>query len=123
MVMVFLSSMRRWWHATAGLITQLSLLPATAARHDVRPTMAARRAVPRSTPALARLPARPLTPFGASSRARAIAHPSVPPRRLPARRFWITLDPHDRRHAAIGGSFAEVCAALEQLAATEERCN
>ncbi|MBA2724346.1 MAG: hypothetical protein H0U56_15960 [Methylibium sp.] len=37
-----------------------------------------------------------------------------------ARRFWMTLDPQDQRRAAIGGSFAEVCAALERLAAVEE---
>ncbi len=36
------------------------------------------------------------------------------------KRFWMTLDPKDRRRAAIGGSFAEVCSALERLAALEE---
>ncbi|MET0209325.1 MAG: hypothetical protein ABW220_09800 [Burkholderiaceae bacterium] len=36
-----------------------------------------------------------------------------------SRRFWIRVDPRDHRHAAIGGSFAQVCAALEKLAAEE----
>src|SRR5574341_427879 len=35
------------------------------------------------------------------------------------RPFWISQDPHDCRRTAIGGSFAEVCAALESLAAME----
>lgn len=34
-------------------------------------------------------------------------------------RFWIRQDPQDGRRAAIGGSFAEVCAVLECLAAQE----
>lgn len=38
---------------------------------------------------------------------------------LERRPFWIRVDRHDRRRAAIGGSFAEVCAALERLAAEE----
>ncbi|EWS56692.1 hypothetical protein X551_00429 [Methylibium sp. T29] len=33
----------------------------------------------------------------------------------------MTMDPEDQRRAAIGGSFAEVCAALESLAAIEDR--
>lgn len=39
----------------------------------------------------------------------------------PARGFWISQDPQDGRRAAIGGTFAEVCAALECLAAQESR--
>lgn len=39
----------------------------------------------------------------------------------PTRGFWISQDPHDSRRAAIGGTFAEVCAALESLAAQEGR--
>ena len=60
---------------------------------------------------------RPVTPFAVRSRpARAVQGA-----RRTAQRFWMTLDPQDRRRAAIGGSFAEVCAALERLAALEER--
>lgn len=36
------------------------------------------------------------------------------------RRFWIRIDRRVQGHAALGGSFAEVCAALERLAAVEE---
>lgn len=64
----------------------------------------------RPPPAAARV--RPVTPFRA---------PAVGGARRAAKRFWMTLDPQDRRRAAIGGSFAEVCAALERLAAVEER--
>lgn len=39
----------------------------------------------------------------------------------PSRGFWISQDPHDGRRTAIGGTFAEVCAALECLAAQEGR--
>ena len=39
----------------------------------------------------------------------------------PSRSFWISQDPPDSRRAAIGGTFAEVCAALECLAAQESR--
>lgn len=66
-----------------------------------------------------RMPAarvRPVTPF----RADAMRVSAVYGARRAARRFWMTLDPQDRRRAAIGGSFAEVCAALERLAALEE---
>jgi hypothetical protein len=66
-----------------------------------------------------RMPAarvRPLTPF----RAEAVRASAVHGARRAARHFWMTLDPQDRRRAAIGGSFAEVCAALERLAAVEE---
>lgn len=38
---------------------------------------------------------------------------------LHRRGFWIRQDPHDCRRTAIGGSFAEVCAALDRLAAQE----
>ncbi|HEU4460608.1 MAG TPA: hypothetical protein VFR90_15920 [Methylibium sp.] len=41
------------------------------------------------------------------------------PARLRRRAFWMRVDPKDPRRAAIGGSFAEVCAALEALAAEE----
>jgi len=36
------------------------------------------------------------------------------------RRCWVRVDARARGHAAIGGSFAEVCAALERLAAIED---
>lgn len=35
------------------------------------------------------------------------------------RSFWMSQDPHDCRRAVIGGSFAEVCAALDRMAAQE----
>ncbi|WP_140627716.1 hypothetical protein [Methylibium rhizosphaerae] len=69
-------------------------------------------------------------PFGGPSLC--LASASAPPRRTaaavckagiarPSRSFWISQDPHDSRRAAIGGTFAEVCAALECLAAQESR--
>ena len=61
--------------------------------------------------------ARPVTPFRAESMRGSAVHGA----RRAARHFWMTLDPQDRRRGAIGGSFAEVCAALERLAAVEER--
>lgn len=67
-----------------------------------------------------RMPAarrRPMTPFRAEPVPSLAAHGA----RRAARQFWMTLDPQDRRRAAIGGSFAEVCAALDRLAAVEER--
>lgn len=71
-------------------------------------------------------------PFGGPSLCLASASASNPPRRTaaavckagiarPSRSFWISQDPHDSRRAAIGGTFAEVCAALECLAAQESR--
>ena len=71
----------------------------------------------RSQPSALRQPVQPLTPFRVA--AAGSAGPARGPRRQ-ARPFWMTLDPRDRRRAAIGGSFAEVCAALERLAAAEE---
>ena len=86
-----------------------------------RPEPAVPPQVFRAPPSRARrMPAarvRPVTPF----RAEAMRTSAVSGARRAARRFWMTLDPHDRRRAAIGGSFAEVCAALERLAAVEER--
>lgn len=61
--------------------------------------------------------------FGESQRSHARQEPSwrAPVRSTPMRRrCWVRVDPRDRGHAAIGGSFAEVCAALERLAAIEE---
>lgn len=127
MVMVFLNSVRRWWMAGAGAHEGLPLPEAIRAA-SVRPAIAQRRVTPRSPAIARRLPAKPLTPFGALARARGVSPVSgsspmvtVLSGRRAARRFWMTLDPHDRRHAALGGSFAEVCAALERLAALEEQ--
>lgn len=109
MLMLMWNPLRRWWLSAFEA-------PAPAAV----PAIVFRRAAPRlsgraAVAATAR--GRPVTPFRAG--------PSVPARgvdgaRSAARRFWMTLDPQDRRRAAIGGSFAEVCAALEKLAAVEE---
>ena len=65
-------------------------------------------------------PVQPLTPFRVASAASAACASAARGSRHKARPFWMTLDPRDRRRAAIGGSFAEVCAALERLAAAEE---
>ncbi len=107
MVMLWWTPLRRWWQTTfeaPGVTAEAPALllrrPATA---RVRATVVAG---PRSS--------RPVTPF------RAQPASSVDGARRAARRFWMTLDPQDRRRAAIGGSFAEVCAALEKLAAVEE---
>lgn len=48
-----------------------------------------------------------LTPFVVTSQ----------PIELPRRRAFVHCDPSDHRRAVIGGSFAEVCAALERLEA------
>lgn len=108
MVMILWNPLRRWWQTAFEA-------PAPAAVSPVvfRPSLARRGAVVAS---LAQR-ARPVTPF----RAPATRTPAADVARRAARRFWMTLDPEDQRRAAIGGSFAEVCAALEKLAAVEER--
>lgn len=105
MVMVLWSPLRRWWQAAFA-----APVPAT-----VQPLLRFRRPATRSSGPKAG-GARPLTPFGVPMPGGRVA---VAQRA--ARRFWMTLDPEDQRRAAIGGSFAEVCAALERLAAVEER--
>lgn len=107
MVMVLWSPLRRWWQAAFAA-------PAPAAVQPLRFRRPATRSSAHKTGG-----ARPLTPFGATTSTGRVA---VAQRA--ARRFWMTLDPEDQRRAAIGGSFAEVCAALERLAAVEEgqRC-
>lgn len=104
MVMVLWSPLRRWWQA--------AFTPPAPA--SVRPLQF------RQPPTRARAPRghgpKPLTPFGTAP----VGHRVAGAQRA-ARRFWMTLDPEDQRRAAIGGSFAEVCAALERLAAVEDR--
>ncbi len=104
MVMVLWSPLRRWWQAAFA-----APVPAV-----VQPLRFRQPATRSSTHRAGG--ARPLTPFGAGMPGGRVA---VAQRA--ARRFWMTLDPEDQRRAAIGGSFAEVCAALERLAAVEER--
>lgn len=94
--------LRRWWE----MGFQASA-PAIA-------TLPSGRLTVRSTRNGALSPALPVTPF------RVAASGSRNAQRA-ARRFWMTLDPQDRCRGAIGGSFAEVCAALEGLAAVEDR--
>lgn len=104
MVMVLWNPLRRWWQATFAVSAPATVRPL----HFRRP--ATRAHVTRTgTP-------RPLTPFGGPRPDRGVAGAQ-----RSARRFWMTLDPEDQRRAAIGGSFAEVCAALERLAAIEDR--
>jgi hypothetical protein len=51
----------------------------------------------------------------------AVRSPDRACRVAPVRRpFWVRVDRRIQGHAAIGGSFAEVCAALERLAAAED---
>ena len=103
MVTLLWNPLRRWWMTGFDA-------PAPVA------TVSFRQPAVRS----ARLPlpatGRPITPFRVAR-----GDGSVQAARHAARRFWMTLDPQDRRRGAIGGSFAEVCAALERLAAVEER--
>jgi hypothetical protein len=110
MMKMLWSPLRRWWRAEADV--PVTPLP-----------QVFRRPAPRSTRAGAGIgsslirPRQALTPFAV----RPVPSRAVLGARRAARRFWMTLDPQDRRRAAIGGSFAEVCAALERLAALEER--
>jgi hypothetical protein len=103
MVTLLWNPLRRWW------MTSFDAAAPVAAVSFRRPAVRS-----------ARLPlptvGRPVTPFRVAT-----AGGSVQGARRAARRFWMTLDPQDRRRGAIGGSFAEVCAALERLAAVEER--
>ncbi|MBA3598624.1 MAG: hypothetical protein H0W40_14795 [Methylibium sp.] len=111
MVTLLLNPLRRWWQMTF-MQERPAAVPALVFRRSrARPVgkSHARAAVPFSSLA-------PLTPF----RTRPAASVAVGSARRAAQRFWMTLDPHDQRRAAIGGSFAEVCAALERLAALEE---
>jgi hypothetical protein len=107
MVTLVWNPLRRWW--LAGLIA-----PKAVASVEFRqPALRAARRPPAVAPPMAR----PLTPFrqDAVSPTGSTVHSA----RREARRFWMNLDPQDRRRAAIGGSFAQVCAALESLAAVE----
>jgi hypothetical protein len=107
MVIALCAPLRRWWQsafATRGP----SAVPALAFRSPAVRARVVRGGA--TTP-------RPLTPFRAGSGTRS----AVDGARRAARQFWMTLDPDDRRRGAIGGSFAEVCDALERLAALEER--
>lgn len=108
MVTLLLNPLRRWWQTT--FVQEVpAAVPALVFRHSMaRPAGRARGRAP--------MPLTSLTPF----RTRPAAPTAVDGARRAARRFWMTLDPQDQRHAAIGGSFAEVCAALERLAALEE---
>ena len=141
MVMLLWNPLRRFWHAafeapgqTAGARgaagrdglanaplhrgTAVLLRPAVQVAPVIFRTPALRPA--RHQPSALRQPVHPVTPFRVASVASAAcAAPACGPRRK-ARPFWMTLDPRDRRRAALGGSFAEVCAALERLAAAEE---
>ncbi len=103
MVTLLWNPLRRWWMTSFD-----AAAPAAAVAFRRPPVRSGRLPQPAAS--------RPVTPFRA-----AVAGPSVPAARRAARRFWMTLDPQDRRRGAIGGSFAEVCAALERLAAVEER--
>lgn len=107
MIMLVVNPLRRWWQAAF----------APAAPAGVPASVWRRRPVSPGRVSAQRAGARPLTPFGG----RPSQSDPVAGARRAARRFWMTLDPQDRRRAAIGGSFAEVCAALERLAAVEDR--
>ena len=109
MVTVLWNPLRRWWQ-TAFQAPAPAAIPALVFRQPAFRARPASAVAPRP---------RPVTPFRAPlPLARAVG---IDGTRRAARRFWMTLDPEDRRRAAIGGSFAEVCAALESLAALEER--
>lgn len=101
MVTLLWNPLRRWWTTGSSAPAPVAALPV------YRPAVRSVRS-PRP-PA-----SRPLTPFH-------VGPGAVQGARRAACRFWMTLDPQDRRRGAIGGSFAEVCAALERLAAVEER--
>ena len=105
MMTVLWHPLKRWW-LTAFQPPAPAAVPALVFRQPVRRRRAG------TAPSAA-----PLTPF----RAQARPGSGIDGARRAARRFWMTLDPTDRRRAAIGGSFAEVCAALDRLAAIEDR--
>jgi len=107
MVTLVWNPLRRWWLAGP-------CAPKAVASVEFRqPALRTAR-----KPSTVALPTpRPVTPFRQDTMA--LAGSSVHSARREARRFWMNLDPQDRRRAAIGGSFAEVCAALESLAAVE----
>ena len=107
MLKMLWSPLQRWWR-TEGAAPHAPLPQVFR-----RPARAAARVVERS-PGGAR---QPLTPFAVRPGTSRAVHGA----RRAAQRFWMTLDPQDRRRAAIGGSFAQVCAALERLAALEEQ--
>jgi hypothetical protein len=109
MLMLLWNPLRRWWAADDLRMTPAPIRAAAGVPALVRRRADPQRPVPRS---------RPLTPFSAAA---STPHAPVAAARQAARRFWMTLDPEDRRRGAIGGSFAEVCAALERLAAVEEK--
>lgn len=107
MVTVFWNPLRRWWQ-TAFQAPAPAAVPALVFRSPAFRTRPVSAATPRP---------RPVTPFRAALPRVA----GIENARRAARRFWMTMDPEDQRRAAIGGSFAEVCAALESLAAIEDR--
>ncbi len=111
MVTLLLNPLRRWWQTAF-----VQEGPATVAALVFRRPAVRSAGRPRDRPGLSPVPLTPLTPF----RTRPAADAAVDGALRAARRFWMTLDPQDQRRAAIGGSFAEVCAALERLAAVEE---
>jgi hypothetical protein len=106
MLKMLWSPLQRWWRmegvAPATPLPQVFRRPARAARVAEAASDRARQ---------------PLTPFAVRPGAARAVHGA----RRAAQRFWMTLDPQDQRRAAIGGSFAQVCAALERLAALEEQ--
>ena len=111
MVMLLLNPLRRWWQTTFVQEIPAALPPMVFRRSRLRLAGKARMRA-----GLPFSPLNPLTPF----RVRPASNATAGSARRGARRFWMTLDPQDQRRAAIGGSFAEVCGALERLAAFEE---
>lgn len=105
MLKMLWSPLQRWWR------TEGTAPAAPLPQVFRRPTRAARVA------AASGRARQPLTPFAVRPGASRAVHGA----RRAAQRFWMTLDPQDQRRAAIGGSFAQVCAALERLAALEEQ--
>ena len=106
MLKMLWSPLQRWWRtegeAPSAPLPQVFRRPGRTVR------------IAAAAPGRAR---QPLTPFAVRPGTSRAVHGA----RRAAQRFWMTLDPQDRRRAAIGGSFAQVCAALERLAALEEQ--
>ncbi len=106
MFMLFCKPLRQWWQTAFTSPAPTAIKPLV-----FRPSAA------RSRRLSGQHGSRPVTPF----RVQPSRAGPTDAARLAARRFWMTLDPDDQRRAAIGGTFAEVCAALERLAALDEK--
>lgn len=105
-----------WIEAWVGAMGAMGVKPRREPQRQLQPQPQARRSAARVEPSW-QVPAWRRRALPARQAGATTPVAGSPPVR---RRCWVRVDPRDRGHAAMGGSFAEVCAALERLAAIED---